>query len=145
MRAAFRLENQMRDTRAFSAVVLMRLFRSVTAGAETAEYPLRVVLVKSSFNRTQVSQNGIVQSQNTTGDGHGNIQEGNSVTGFEYTFSCNGLYPIASTGDPFDPSNGGYQARWKKQGTRLAVLVVEIGDPRHHSECELKTNLADVI
>jgi hypothetical protein len=124
----------------------MLLLGSVTAGAVTEEdYPLRVFVVQTHFNRTQHLVNGNLQNQFITGEGHGNIQEGNSVTGFDYTFSCSGLYPTASTGDPFNPSSGGYRGRWKKQGMRLAVLLVEIGNPKHHGECELKTKLVDVV
>jgi hypothetical protein len=133
----------MKYMRAFSALALMLLFRSVTAGAAPADYPLRIFVVQTTWNHKQVVRNGTIENQGATGEGHGNIQEGNLVTGFDYTFSCSDQFN-ASTGDPSNPLTG-YQGRWKKQGTRLAILVVEIGNPKHRSECELKTSLVDVI
>jgi len=133
----------MRCIQAFSATALVLLLRSVTAGATPAEYPLRVFVVQTTSSRTQELRNGVVAFENTSGQGHANLQEGSLVSGFDFSFACS-LAPTPSSGDPFIPLTG-YQGRWKKQGARLAVLVTEIGNPKHQSECELKTNLLDSV
>jgi len=66
-----------------------------------------------------------------TGYGRGNVVESNVKQGFEFTFSCS---------RPFLPTEGSglYPARWKKQDTRLVISTSEIGNPKKHSDCELR-------
>jgi diacylglycerol kinase family enzyme len=84
----------MRDIRVFSALALMPLFVSVTAGAgdkSPADYPLRVFVVETHWDR---------RPQGTTGYSHGNVQEGNSVTRF--AASASQKLSIASNSDGAD-------------------------------------------
>ena len=118
----------------WAAVMLMFSVAALAGAKNPADYPLGVFVVETHYNST---------SSGAVGNGHGNIKEGDSVTGFDYTFECSAPFN-ASTGDPLNPSTG-YQGRWKKQGTRLAILTVEIGNPKHQSECELKISQTSVI
>jgi|GEM_PF-5157133 len=56
----------------------MLLFLSVTARAVPADYPLRVFIVQNHWNQTQTVRSGTLESESTTNEGHGNIQEGYS-------------------------------------------------------------------
>lgn len=118
----------------WAAVVLMFSTTALAWAKNPADYPLGVFIVETHYNST---------SSGAVGNGHGNLKEGDSVTGFDYTFQCSAPFN-PSTGDPLNPSTG-YQGRWKKQGTRLAILTVEIGNPKHQSECELKISQTSVI
>jgi hypothetical protein len=90
-----------------------------------SDYPIRVHLL-------------VVNSQGYAGDyrgwGRGDIlptQPGAVPIGFDYVDSCGAPFFPNRLADEF------YQARWKKPGQKLEILLQTIGSD-HLSRCELK-------
>ena len=108
------------------------VFVSTTfAGAkDLSEYPLRVEVVETQWNRNPYG--------GTTGSGYGNLRDGDSFRGFDYTYSCD---------RPFNPSQGGtvYPAKWKTREARLVILTYEIGNTSKQHDCELKVTMANHV
>lgn len=111
------------------ACSILVLICSLSVFADKKDYPLRVSIVETHWNSTPWGSRGY---------GRGDLYDGTSYRGFDYTFDCP---------SPFVASGGtvGYPARWKKNDTRLVILVTQIGNTSKHSECELKTTLANQV
>ena len=97
---------------------------------DPSDYPLRVVIVDTHWNRNPYA--GVTRS------GYANLMDRDSLRGFDYTFSCD---------RPFNPSQGGfaYPAKWKNAETRLALLTFEIGNTNKQHECELKVTMVNLV
>jgi hypothetical protein len=114
----------MKGTIALGLVLLASGGVSVTA-KDLSEYSLRVTILQVRW------QDG---SFGPSGEGRGNVDDGETRRGFDFTFACSRRFN-ATTGTDF------YQGKWKKPETRLAIIMVEIGNTNHQSECELKTTV----
>jgi hypothetical protein len=117
---------------AFSAVIAICLPAFLFAGKDPADYPLKVHILQQSWS----SHN--VRFSEYRATGRGNIWEGDSVHGFDFTYDCSfGLTRTAR--------NQPYLAKWKKASLRLAVLAGQIGKNEKYHECELKTTIRDGV
>jgi hypothetical protein len=94
-----------------------------------ADYPLKIQVLETHWNR-----NGF----GAQGWGRGNIKDGESINGFDYTFSCSA---------PFNASQGNasYPGRWKTEQQRLTILTWEVGGKGKPQGCELKTSVINDI
>ncbi len=71
-------------------------------------------------------------------DGYGRADLlGATPQGIDYTFSCSEPFLHNVGKDEF------YQARWKKQGMKLEILMQKVGSDMLH-KCELKTSVKPV-
>lgn len=114
-------------------LVLLTLATCVGAAAAkdvySSAYPLRVQIVETGRRQTPYG---------VTGYGKGNLQQGGQISGFEYTYDC-------STGFLASQGSERYPARWKKVGTKLAILTTQIGNDSKRSECELEVSIRPFI
>ncbi len=101
------------------------------AGKNPADYPLRIQVIESHWNRPMSNnrRNGGVE-----GWGRGNIRDGDSIHAFDFTYSAP---------EPFHRTVGDahYPAKWKKEGLKLEMLVGEIGSADKFREFDLKTSV----
>lgn len=107
------------------------LFSAVqTPSKDLAEFPLRVAIMETHFTQTPYGS--------AKGSGYGNLKDGDSLRGFDWTCLCD---------RPFGPSQGGgaYPARWKKINSRLVILGQEIGNASKQRECELRITMRDLV
>jgi hypothetical protein len=113
---------------------------STTAFAGTkdpSKYPLRVHILLLELTTTTRTAGGLLQ-KSYQASGNGNIEDGNSWRGFDYTLECL-AQPYLTTG------SFAFMGKWRKPETRLVIVIPEIGDPKNQEECELKTTLRDVV
>ncbi|SRR6266496_1233643 len=101
----------------------------VLAGKNPADYPLQIQIVESHWHR----QNGALN-----GWGRGNIKEGESVRGFDFTYQSQESF-LRTIG------NARYLAKWKKEPFKLEMLVGEIGATEKYHTYDLKTSVRDEI
>ena len=95
------------------------------AAKDPAEYPLRVHVIRT---RWRSCPNGF------SGWGRGNIEDGQSVRGFDFGYECSFSVKPTTTGAT-------YAGKWKKPGSRLAVLTARLGETNKYEECEFKTTM----
>lgn len=108
-------------------VTCLLLFPPVVfAGKDPADYPLKVYILQQNWSSHNLRLN------EHKGRGRGNIQEGDSLHGFEYTYDCSFSLDRTAVNDP-------YLAKWKKPRLSLAVLAEKIGKNNEYQQCELKT------
>ena len=88
------------------------------------EFPLHARILNTHWNHI----NGGYQ-----GYGRGDLL-GDSPSGFDYTYSCSEPFLHNAQKDEF------YQARWKKEGQKLELLMQEMGSS-HEQKCELKVSM----
>jgi hypothetical protein len=122
-----------------SLVLLWSLFPTAAfAGTkDPSKYPLRVHILLLELTITTRTAGGLVE-RSYQATGNGNIEDGNSWRGFDYTMECL-TQPYLTTG------NFVFMGKWKKPETRLVIVIPEIGDPKNEEECELKTTIRDVV
>jgi hypothetical protein len=89
-----------------------------------AQFPMHVRILQTHWNHVNGGYEGY---------GRGNIL-GDKLTGFDYTYSCAEPFMHNAQKDEF------YQARWKKEGQKLELLMQELGTDHEH-KCELKVAL----
>jgi hypothetical protein len=113
------------------AVGLALLFStSALAGKNPADYPLQIQIVESHWHR---HHDGSVD-----GWGRGNIKSADAIRAFDFTYEASG---------PFQRTIGNacYLAKWKKEGSKLEMIVGEIGAPDKYHSFELKTSTRDDV
>src|SRR5271154_5583929 len=103
---------------------------ALLAGKNLADYPLQIQVIESHWNRpvSPVDRRfGTVD-----GWGRGNIKDGDSVHGFDFSYS---------SVEPFHRTVGDarYLAKWKKDGLKMELIVGEIGAPDKYRTYDLKT------
>jgi hypothetical protein len=69
-----------------------------------------------------------------SGNGHGNIVDGDSVHGFEFSYSCGFKLGVTTEGKA-------YPGKWVKPQSRLKLLSAVVGEQNRFMECELKTTV----
>ena len=113
--------------RLFLLITCLLLFPPfVFAGKDPADYPLKVHILQQNWSSHNLRYN------EHKGRGRGNIQEGDSLHAFEYTYDCS--FPLERTA-----VNEPYLAKWKKPRLSLALLAAKIGKTDEYQQCELKT------
>ncbi|HUO13731.1 MAG TPA: hypothetical protein VMX38_01995 [Verrucomicrobiae bacterium] len=102
----------------------------LVAGKNLAEYQLQIHILESHWHRHR--------DGSLDGWGRGDINDGASVHGFDFTYE---------SGAPFHKTVGDdhYLAKWKKTGLKLEMLVGEIGAPDRYVSYELKTSVRDEV
>lgn len=105
---------------------------SLFGGKDPADYPLKVHILQQTWS----SHN--VRYSEYRATGRGNIWEGDSVHGFDFSYSC--FFGLTRTA-----RNQPYQAKWKKSQLRLEILASQIGKNEKYHECELKTTVRDGV
>jgi hypothetical protein len=93
-------------------------------------YPVHVRILLAKSLGTNGTYHGV---------GSGNIlatAPGMPVRGFDFTDSCSTAF------NPNDQPDEFYQARWKKDGQKIEILMQRIGGSRT-SRCELNLTLKD--
>lgn len=116
----------------FYVVVLFAalLNPTVSPAKDPADYPLSVHILHAQWNR---DRHGVHH-----GWGRGNIREGDTVRGFDYSFD--GCTPFRETISPQK-----YPAKWKKPQLQLQVLVSEIGKVNKFETCNVNTSLIEGV
>lgn len=110
--------------------VSFRLYKDEADKAQSKEYPLRVAIVEAHFERNPYGD--------MSGSGYGNVKDGNSYRGFDFTFSCDRAFSMLQDGRT-------YPAKWITQDASLVVLDAEIGNSTKQKECELRVKLIPYI
>jgi len=120
----------MRKLTIFALGLAFLLPSPLVAGKNLAEYQLQIQVLESHWHR---HRDGSVD-----GWGRGDINDGASVHGFDFSYEAPG---------PFHKTVGGdhYLAKWKKAGLKLEMLVGEIGAPDKYVSYELKTSVRDEV
>ena len=119
------------------ALTLSLLFPlTLHAGKNPSDYPLRIQVIESHWNRP--INNVDRRFGGVEGWGRGNIREGESVHGFDFSYT---------SAEPFHRTvgDGHYLAKWKKQGLRMELLVGEIGTAVKFQSYELKTTVREDV
>jgi hypothetical protein len=109
-------------------IVLLLLPLLVFAGKDPANYPLKVYIFQVAWGSHNVRYN------NYRATGRGNIWDGETVHGFDFTYDCS--FPVRRTA-----RNQPYLAKWKKGQVRLDLLAARIGANEKFEECELQTRV----
>jgi hypothetical protein len=100
------------------------------AGKSLSDYPLAVEIVESHWhNHRDGSVNGW---------GQGNIREGDSIHGFDFTYEASA---------PFHRTRGDdhYLGKWKKNSLRMELIVGEIGSVNKYQAYDLHTSMRDEV
>jgi hypothetical protein len=93
--------------RRFALAVALIFPVTLLAGKNPSDYPLQIQVIESHWNRPI---NAVDRRYGgVEGWGRGNIMDGNSVRGFDFSYSA---------AEPFHRTVGGgrYLAKWKKEG-----------------------------
>jgi hypothetical protein len=122
--------------RRFALAVALLSPLTLVAGKNPADYPLRIQVIESHWNRPL--NNVDRRFGGVDGWGRGNIKDGDSLHGFDFSYSA---------AEPFHRTVGGgrYLAKWKKEGTRMELIVGEIGAPDKFLTFDLKTTVRDDV
>jgi hypothetical protein len=105
---------------------------SLFARKDPADYPLKVHILQQTWSSHNLRYNEYRAS------GRGNLWEGDSVHGFDFSYDCSfGLTRTAR--------NQPYLAKWKKPQLRVAILAEQIGKNDKYHECELKTTIREGV
>ena len=119
---------------AVSVTVLFAI--TLLTAKDLADYPLQIQVIESHWNRpvSPVDRRfGTVD-----GWGRGNIKDGDSVHGFDFSYS---------SVEPFHRTVGDarYLAKWKKDGLKMELIVGEIGAPDKYRTYDLKTSVREDV
>lgn len=76
--------------------------------------------------------------EESTGEGHGNLFEGDDVHGVDFSFACD---------QKFKTSWGytTYRAKWKTPGKELTVMLPVPGQSNTFFACDFKTDVKDLV
>jgi hypothetical protein len=109
---------------------------TLLAGKNPAEYPLQIQVIESHWNRP--INNVDRRYGGVEGWGRGDIKDGDSIRGFDFSYTA---------AEPFHRTvgDGRYLAKWKKDGTKMELLVGEIGSPDKFHAYDLKTTVRDDV
>src|ERR1700679_3552589 len=109
---------------------------TLLAGKNLAEYPLQIHVIESHWNRP--INNVDRRYGGVEGWGRGDIKDGDSIHGFDFTYMA---------AEPFHRTvgDGRYLAKWKKESTKMELLVGEIGSPDKFHTYDLKTTVRDDV
>jgi hypothetical protein len=118
--------------RRFALAVVLLFPLALIAGKNPADYPLQIQVIESHWNRPL--NNVDRRFGGVDGWGRGNIKDGDSLRGFDFSYTA---------AEPFHRTVGGgrYAAKWKKDGTRMELIVGEIGAPDKFLTFDLKTTV----
>lgn|SRR5579863_516419 len=118
--------------RRFALAVVFLFPLALMAGKNPADYPLQIQVIESHWNRPLNNMDR--RFGGVDGWGRGNIKDGDSVRGFDFSYSA---------AEPFHRTVGGgrYLAKWKKEGTRMELIIGEIGAPDKFLRFDLKTTV----
>jgi hypothetical protein len=103
----------------------------VLASKDPATHPLQVHILNTQWRG---DGRGVY-----SGWGRGNIKDGGSIRGFDFTYF--GCAPFKTTAGERQM----YPGKWKKDPLLLEILVPEIGKIDKFSSCELKTTVSDGV
>lgn len=120
--------------KAFLVMVLpLLLTLSSLAGKNLADYPLKIQVIESHWNRHRY--NGI---ETYDGWGRADVTENDAIHGFDFSYQSS---------QPFHRTIGEahYLAKWKKESMRMELLVGEIGSPDKYLTFDLKTSLREDV
>jgi hypothetical protein len=118
------IPQRVRSLAAIASLALV-LPAEASAAKDPAEYPLRVHVVRT---RWRPCTGGF------SGWGRGNIEDGRSIRGFDFGYECS--FSVKPT-----TAGATYAGKWKKPGSRLAVLTARLGETNKYEECEFKTTM----
>jgi hypothetical protein len=109
---------------------------TLLAGKNLSDYPLQIQVIESHWNRP--TSNVDRRFGGVEGWGRGDINDGDSVHGFDFSYT---------SVEPFHRTVGGghYLAKWKKEGLKMELLVGEIGAPDKFQTYDLKTTVRDEV
>jgi hypothetical protein len=111
-------------------VFLIAFAGSLRAEKNPADYPMKVTILErrgyTTFYRGYDEWH--------TGEGKADLQTGDTLQGFDYSYECDYNLPMSAAGE-YIP------AKWNKQGESLKILMGEIGKPGKYHECEMKVTL----
>jgi TonB family protein len=114
----------------YGVPVDMQIQIEVTFRLHPSDYSLRASIVEIKWDSTSHGS--------ATGSGHGNLREGVSYQGFDFTCSCD---------ESFNPTRGsnGYPAKWIKAGGIIEILYADLWDVGKKNKCELNVILIDQV
>lgn len=118
----------------FRVPVLIFVFMPLLgfAAKDPADYPLKVHILQQEW-----SSHNVYRSEYRA-TGRGNIWEGDTIHGFDFSYDCSfGLRRTAR--------NQPYLAKWKKPQFRLALLAAQIGKDGKYQECDVQTTVHDGV
>jgi hypothetical protein len=122
------VRGELKDETLFSGLFPLAVF----AGKDPADYPLKVHILQQNWASHNLRYN------EHKGTGRGNIQEGDAVHAFDFTYNCNFMLTRTAVNQPLS-------GKWKKPQLRLALLEEKIGKAGEYQECELKTLVRDGV
>lgn len=114
--------------RSLSILALLLLPLSAFAAKDPSNYPLKVYIFQVAWG------SHIPRYNEYRATGRGNVWEGETVHGFDFTYDCS--FPVRRTA-----RNQPYLAKWKKGQVRLDLLAAKIGSNDKYQECELQTTV----
>ena len=108
----------------------VQIYIEVSFRLHPNEYSLRASIMEIKWDPT--SPGGV------TGSGCGNLREGVSYQGFDFTCSCD---------QSFNPTRGSnaYPAKWIKAGDIIEILYADLGDAGKKNKCELKVTMINQV
>lgn len=115
-----------------SPILLLFLPLMAFAGKDPSDYPLRVQLMQITPS-PQGPIRGVYQ-----GSGRGNVLEGESIHGFDFSYLCEAQLTTSVAGRA-------YSAKWKKPQLRIELLAIKLGEKEKFVECDLKTSLHEGV
>jgi hypothetical protein len=99
------------------------------AGKNPADYLLQIQIIETHWQR---------HNRDFDGWGRGVIKDGQTVRGFDFTYSSNQHF-MRTIG------NVHYPGKWKKSPLKLEILVGEIGSVDKYRTYQLKTSVRDDV
>jgi hypothetical protein len=102
------------------------------AGKDPSDHPLRVQLIQITSS-PQGPIRGVYQ-----GTGRGNIVEGDSIHGFDFSYLCEAQLTTTAAGQT-------YSAKWKKPQLRMELLGSKLGEKEKYVECDLRTSVNEGV
>lgn len=115
-----------------SRIILLFLSLVAFATKDPSDYQLRVQLVQITPS-PQGPIRGVHQ-----GIGRGNVLEGESIHGFDFSYLCEAELTTSVAGRA-------YPAKWKKPQLRMELLGNQIGEKEKYVKCDLKTSVHEGI
>jgi len=115
-----------------SALLLLIVPAALFGAKDLSEYTVKVIVLEQQWT----SHN--LRMEEYKGTGRGNVWEGDSVRAFDFKYECG--FGLKRT-----VRNQPYMGKWKKVGTRLAIIAQKIGSEGKYQECELQTTLHEGV